>query len=847
MRASWSVIPRAGWALLAGAFLASQVSTYLNRALWISDSRLYLAWAYRYLGYSDTAAAHRTAAHLRGRYGLTTCGFCWPPGYEHSFFHGDNGAVVGPRVLYPLLSAPFVGLFGPNGMLVVPVLSYGVGAALLAILAARLWGRWWGVAAGAMVLLPPLPSRFGLYALTDATALMFTVAGMLCLPLARRARRRDLLWFAILLELGLFTRQFAVTITAGILLTWLMVAIRDRRVRNPWLSFAVVSAVLTVASLAVQNVVASHLYGGDSLSLTQRYQRVTERVFNTDGFAAVPKVLRNMLHVDYRYVRAFDLLLIVIVVFALISAFWRFRSELSIMLIGMSASTLALAILIVDPTYFRYFVPVVPLMVLCVLALIADLTSARGTRPSRSTEAVGEAALSPEDLAGAPAAAASGSEAPGEAQPGTGHEAQPDTRQAQRDTRPETQPGIRHEAQPDTQHMQRDTRPEPEPDTERDAQREPGRDRQHEPGREPSPDPLREPRRDLQHDRQREPRRDRQRWRERITCARWRQRIAGAGWGRRLARVAALPPAGWGLLAVMYLIVIYVTIARSSHQHGYKIPALAAFTVAVPAIVALAARRGGAVAGALAGIGLILSASVVSMSISASRSALALLAIIGCLAMLPGGWGGLPRAASLTGFAVLLAVALAVQYRSIIVVVGVLVACPVAVWRGRAAAWLPYGLIALVLGAGSVLADLWVAGRRAQYPHSWFWNSTGWFGRVIGHLARPELTQITGDRIFLACCVLTLAALLLRRGQEWSWMAAGTLAAGLVLVVFSNRADHLYYLSLAFPALVLVAVDLVVSLTTHPPATTAADRGPVASPGGRRVARKKMRTARVSV
>src|SRR5260370_27223887 len=80
VRATWSVISPAGWMLLAGAFLASLLSTYLNRSLWISDSRLYLAWAYRYLGYSETEAAHRTAEHLRGQDGLRACDFCWPAG-----------------------------------------------------------------------------------------------------------------------------------------------------------------------------------------------------------------------------------------------------------------------------------------------------------------------------------------------------------------------------------------------------------------------------------------------------------------------------------------------------------------------------------------------------------------------------------------------------------------------------------------------------------------------------------------------------------------------------------------------------------------------------------------------
>jgi hypothetical protein len=195
----------------------------------------------------------------------------------------------------------------------------------------------------------------------------------------------------------------------------------------------------------------------------------------------------------------------------------------------------------------------------------------------------------------------------------------------------------------------------------------------------------------------------------------------------------------------------------------------------------------------------------------------------------------------------LLAVALAVQYRAIVLVVGVLVACVAAALRGRGSLWLPYGLIALALGAGSVLADVWVSRRHAQYPHSWFWNSTEWLGRVIHHLARPELTQIAGDRVFLACAVLALVAVLVRRGRERACLAAGTFAAGLVLVVFNNRADHLFYLTLAFPPMVLAAVDLLAGLAGRAPEVPLPERELVRSPEGHRVPRKKARTARVGV
>src|SRR5262249_37475662 len=143
-----AAVPGWGWLLLAGCYAAVCWANIVTRTQWISDSRLYLAWAYRYLGYSQADAAHHTRNFLQGMHGVRGCGFCWPPGYEHGYFSGANGAVVGARPLYPLLSAPFVALFGPDGMLVVPVLSFALAVVLVAVLAHRLWGRYWGLLAG---------------------------------------------------------------------------------------------------------------------------------------------------------------------------------------------------------------------------------------------------------------------------------------------------------------------------------------------------------------------------------------------------------------------------------------------------------------------------------------------------------------------------------------------------------------------------------------------------------------------------------------------------------------------------------------------------------------------------
>ncbi|WP_020519002.1 hypothetical protein [Catelliglobosispora koreensis] len=368
-----SGVPWAVWAVLALLFFGALWASYVTSDEWFSDSRYYLAWSYRYLGYSEYDAARLTYDALVNAKGLTTCTFCWPAGFESSFFHGENGAVVAPRMIYPLLSAPFVGLMGPTGMLVIPLLAYAIGATALVALASRLYGRWWGVAAGATIIISAVSLRFATSAMTDSLALMFNTLGLLFLPIARKTRRQDVWWFLALLLLNLFTRQFAITVAVGVALTWLFVAIRDRQPRNQWFPFAAGSVVVTGIVLQVQNLYAASFFDGEALSLLGRYQKVAREIYGIDGIDSVPVVIGGMLRVDYEYLRRLDIFLIALILLTIVAVIWRWRSELSVLLTGMTLATAAMTVIIVDPTFFRYFVPLLPLMILCTLGFLHSL------------------------------------------------------------------------------------------------------------------------------------------------------------------------------------------------------------------------------------------------------------------------------------------------------------------------------------------------------------------------------------------------------------------------------------------------------------------------------------------
>jgi hypothetical protein len=382
-----AAVPGWGWLMLAGCYLASCWASIVTRTQWGPDSRLYLAWAYRYLGHSEVDAAHRTKSFLVAMDGVRGgCdNLCWNPGYEHAFFNGADGAVVGARPLYPLLSAPFVGLFGPDGMLVVPVLSYAFVIIGVALLAHRLWGRHWGLLAGMLILAPAIVSRWAVMGQTEGLAIGLTVACLLFLPLGRATGSRDLVWFGVLMLLNLCVRQFALALTAGVVLVWLMIVVRDRRVRNAWVSFALVAVGVTGFALVVQSFVTSRWFGGGALDLGARYTRLTGQVFHSSGLASIPKVLRYIFRNDYAAVRT-DVLLLATVVLAVIAICWRWRSELAVLTAGAALATIALNVLVIWPTYYRYMVPIHPLVLLAALALVADWTARPRRAPSRSTE-----------------------------------------------------------------------------------------------------------------------------------------------------------------------------------------------------------------------------------------------------------------------------------------------------------------------------------------------------------------------------------------------------------------------------------------------------------------------------
>lgn len=395
-------LPLLGWVFLAVLYVATVYVTIVTRVQWGPDTAFHLAWTFRLLGDSEPEAVRRTVEFLADKDGIdcatSSLPWCHAENYQ-MYFAGDYAATVGPRVMTRLLSAPFVAVFGPWSMVGLSVVAYAAGVACLTVLATRMFGPRWGLLAGALAITPWLAANWAVHANTEALAMAFTTAALLALPLRRRTGWRDVVAFVVLLGLGLFTRQFAISVTAGTALAWLLVAVRDRQLKNAWAPFAAAGVAASGLIVWVQGQMTAPY--ASSFSTFATYENNTGTHGLAEVVASVPATAGRIVAGDWNHVRT-DVVLTAALLTLLVSLGWRFRSELSALVVGMIVTTLALNLIINDDSIFRYHTPNYPVYVIAVVALLADL--AAGRRPSVATESPPEGAP-PEPPARVPVAA----------------------------------------------------------------------------------------------------------------------------------------------------------------------------------------------------------------------------------------------------------------------------------------------------------------------------------------------------------------------------------------------------------------------------------------------------------
>jgi hypothetical protein len=359
-----------GWFVVAAVYAVMTALIFARFWHWGPDARFYLAQTYHFGGLSEHEAGRRTYEFLlHYSWFKDYCYFaCEPNSPQASFshlFHGDMGGLVATRVVYPLLSVPFVWLFGPQGMLAVPFLAYAATVVMVMSVASRLFGRGWAVFAAVAMLVPTTFSSYSIYAYTESLAMAFAMGCIMFLPLGQPATRRRLVWFGVMLLLFAFTRQFHPIILAAVVLAWLSVAATRRSVRNEWLGYVGISFGVTIFAAIVQSLAGSG-YSATAFFMDQSGARES---------GLIPAIARVMAKIIKRDIwdMGLDPALVVVCMLAALAIFYRYRTPLAALTLGSLLGTLALNVLNTEPSHLRYYVTAYPLIVLAATMALSEL------------------------------------------------------------------------------------------------------------------------------------------------------------------------------------------------------------------------------------------------------------------------------------------------------------------------------------------------------------------------------------------------------------------------------------------------------------------------------------------
>jgi hypothetical protein len=364
LRKAETVAPLRSWGLLGGVYVVAVVLNIFRYWQYGPDTRFYLAWAYKFGGLSEMEAGRRTYEFLNAFDWFKP--FCWgacstsDPTITYDWlYRGEEGGLVAPRIVYPLLSAPFVRLFGPPGLLVWPLIGYTVTVVLTVILASRIVGRKWAVVAGLGTVLPGSITMYAVYAYTDALAMAFCVACLLFLPLGQGRHyapsRRDLLLFGTFLTLFAFTRQFHLIVVGGVLVAWLCAAIGRRALRNEWLPFVAVGVGLSAVIFVVQSQMSS------GFSLLRPFLEASGAKTASDIPGVLPSVIGKIISGEI-ILGGHDFGLVLVAVLAAAGLITQIRRPLAQFTLGMLAATFGLELLTALPSFNRYWALSLPLL-----------------------------------------------------------------------------------------------------------------------------------------------------------------------------------------------------------------------------------------------------------------------------------------------------------------------------------------------------------------------------------------------------------------------------------------------------------------------------------------------------
>ena len=325
------------WLLAVGGRLyTSGISYSFNYSVFQPDGVLYALRTYMFLG-EDQLTAAKLIENWYFVHGGSKTHFD-----PASILPSNSPAwgLVAPRVLYPLLSVPFVAAIGMNGLLFIPSLSLLILVFVVYSLGKKRLQPTVALTVSLILLLSPTVLRWMVANITDS--LFVALFALVCLCLESESnRKRTYLYITALIILTSLTR-FATPI-------WLALAmvdfIHNRRGRAVFIG--VVSLLATIPTYLTQPTNSVLPREGD-LSLVEK-------------LVALPISFLKILFIEVAQLAVLDRLLLLFLFTSMAFALIRFKDQSSLRFLMVLLATWAIGALNGSlGVNFRYQMPVIP-------------------------------------------------------------------------------------------------------------------------------------------------------------------------------------------------------------------------------------------------------------------------------------------------------------------------------------------------------------------------------------------------------------------------------------------------------------------------------------------------------
>lgn len=276
-------------------------------------------------------------------------------------FMPENNAVwpvIAPRVLYPILSAPFVYFFGMPGMLAVPSLSLLLTMFAIYYYAKKIMVPWLGLAIALIISFSPTILRWIVSNCTDGLLMgIFAIAMIQLLSISH----------SNFYSISLATTVALSCLTRFCIPIWLIIAaLMFKSNRKLSILVAATASVFTAPTFA--------------------YKSESGKIPASDNFSSIqeismfPLTFLKILFIELAQLAALDRLLLTLVLAAILMSIVNLRALSSRLFMGVFIAVFTLgAINGVMGVNFRYQLPLVPFAAASIITFAASVKKKRST------------------------------------------------------------------------------------------------------------------------------------------------------------------------------------------------------------------------------------------------------------------------------------------------------------------------------------------------------------------------------------------------------------------------------------------------------------------------------------